>query len=92
MDTDTALQEIDEAVNKHVGPTDEGFREACKTSLSTVESAAGGDAVDDLTRFVDGHVREHEARPAIVAVEERAAEIVWDHGEELPPDSPLKNV
>ncbi|MFB6221997.1 MAG: hypothetical protein ABEH90_11230 [Halolamina sp.] len=92
MDSDTAVREIDEAVHKHVGGEDEGFRAACEAALSEVESVAGGDAVDDLTRFIDGYVREHEERPQIVEVDERAAEIVREHGESLPPDSYLQNV
>lgn len=91
MDVETAIREIDEAIHKHLGGTDEAFRESLRRALSAVDDAAGGAAVEDLTRFVDGHVREHEERPDPVAVDERAAEIVREHGEDLPADSYLRN-
>ncbi|WP_435117778.1 hypothetical protein [Halolamina sp. C58] len=92
MDVDTAVREVDEAVAKEIGGEDEGFRESLRAALSTVEAAAGGDAVADLTRFVAGHVREEAERPAPRAVDERAAEIVREHGAELPENSYLRNV
>lgn len=91
MDVETALREVDEAVAKEIGGEDDAFREALRTALKAVDSAAGGDAVEDLTRFVAGHVREHEERPAPTTVDKRAAEIVREHGEELPEDSYLQN-
>jgi len=45
-----------------------------------------------LTGFVVSHVREHEKRPAIVDVDERAVEILRGHDEALPTGSSLQNV
>lgn len=92
MDVDTAVREVDEAVAKEIGGEDEAFRESLRAALSTVEAAAGGDAVADLTRFVAGHVRGEAERPDPAAVDERAAEIVREHGAELPENSYLRNV
>ncbi|MFD1527422.1 hypothetical protein [Halolamina salina] len=91
MDVDTAVREVDEAVATEIGGEDAAFRESLRVALSTVDAAAGGDAVADLTRFVAGHVRETAERPAPAVVDERAAEIVREHDAELPEDSYLRN-
>lgn len=91
MDVDTAVREVDEAVAKEIGGEDEAFRESLRTALSAVDRAAGGDAVEDLTGYVAGYVRDKEARPAPADVDERAADIIREHGEEVPEDSYLQN-
>lgn len=87
MKVETALKEIDEAVDKHIGGTDESFREAVEKALAEVESLVGGEGVDDLTRSVDSHIRKHESRPAPKEVREDAAGIVTRHGQTVPQDS-----
>ncbi|MBP1986144.1 hypothetical protein [Halolamina salifodinae] len=91
MDVDTAIKEVDEAITKEIGEKDEGFHEGLRAALSAVNEAAGGAAVEDLTSFVAGHVREHADRPAPVAVDQRAAEVVREHDAELPENSYLRN-
>lgn len=91
MDVETALSEVDEAIAKEIGEEEEGFREALRAAMSAVHEAAGGAALEDLTRFVAGHVREYGSRPDPAAVDERAAEVVREHDAELPENSYLQN-
>lgn len=91
MDVETALSEVDEAITKEIGEEDEGFREGLRAAMSAVHEAAGGAAVEDFTRFVAGHVREHADRPAPAVVDQRAAEVVREHDAELPENSYLRN-
>lgn len=91
MDVETAVREVDEAVTKHIGGDDEPFLASLRAAFEAVDTAAGGDAVEDLTGFVAGYVRDEEERPAPATVDERAAEIVREHGEEIPEGSYLQN-
>ncbi len=91
MHVDTAVKEVDEAVAKEVGGEHEAFRESVRAAFEAVDEAAGGDAVADLTRFVAGYVRDESERPDPTAVDARAADIVREHGEDVPTDSHLRN-
>ena len=89
MDVETALRQIDEAHQKHVGGGYDETREAYGETLSEVESLAGGEAVEDVMRYVAGYIRDNEDRPPVGTVEAEAAEAVRDHGGEVPDDSRL---
>lgn len=89
MDVETALREIDEAHRKHVGGDYDETRDAYGETLSEVESLAGGGAVEDVTRYVAGYLRDNEEEPPVGAVEAEAAEAVRDRGGEVPDESRL---
>ena len=91
MDVETALREIDEAEHKHVGSEDYDERHAeYEDTFAEVERLGGGDAVADLTRWVDEYVREEGSLPAVGVVDKHAARILEDHGVEIPLDSHLE--
>lgn len=91
MDVETALRQIDEANNKHVGGRDdyEPQRESYREALEEVERLAGGSAVEDLAGKVAEYIRGNEERPSASKVREDAAEIIERSGESVPDDSPL---
>lgn len=91
MDVETALQQIDEANNKHVGSRDdyEFERDSYSEALEEVERLAGGSAVEDLATRVAEQIRGNEERPSASKVREDGAEIVERSGETVPDDSPL---
>lgn len=89
MDVETALREIDEANHKHVGDEYDDRRDEYREALEAAADLAGGDAVDDVTRFIAGHIREEGEHPSVDEVDEHAAEAVRDHGGEVPVDSRL---
>lgn len=73
MNVETALREIDEAEHTHVGS--EGYdqrRAEYETTFQEVDRIGGGDAVADLTRWLDEYVREEDALPSIGLVDKQA--------------------
>lgn len=91
MDVEIAVREVDEAVAKEIGGEDAAFRESLRAALEAVDDDAGGGAVEDLTRYVAGYVRDESERPAPATVDQRAADIVREHDESVSADSYLAN-
>ncbi len=89
MKVANALEEIEEAVHNHIGSWDGSVRDTVKPALEAVESIVGSEGVDELTRSVSGHIRDHESRPAPKQVKDDAARIVNEKGHEVPEESSI---
>jgi hypothetical protein len=90
MDVEVALREVDEAVNKHAGTREwQTQRAVVERTLREVNRLAGGEAVEDLVRWLGEEVRAEGPRPRSELIEHRAAELVRERDHEIPDDSPL---
>ncbi|XVH30607.1 hypothetical protein ACNS7O_09375 [Haloferacaceae archaeon DSL9] len=90
MDVETALRQIDEANNKHVGP--EGYdedRAAYERTFSEVEEIGDGDALEELVGRVAMKIREADERPDPEAVETDAVDVLTEKNIDIPEGSPL---
>lgn len=90
MDVETALREVDAANDKHVGGRGyERQREAYESTLREVDRVGDEDAVEELAGWICEFIHEEGSRPDRETVDDRAAERLDEHGEDVPSDSHL---